>query len=273
MLKNHKILLSLLISFGSLSAFGWGQKGHDAVAYIAQQHLTPVTEAKIDSLLDGYSMVYWANWLDNASHTPEYSYTKTWHYKNIDENQTFENAPNIPEGNIVDAIYQQVKVLENPNLSKEDRSLALKIVVHLLGDIHQPMHMGRATDRGGNSHKLKFFNSATNLHSVWDTNILEAGHNWSHSEWQREIDRLSPEQEISIIAGGSPETWGKETYEISKEIYSSTPQDFNIEYNYIAEWTPTIEMQLEKGGLRLADVLNSIFDNGYVPQNSFIKLK
>lgn len=251
--------------------FGWGQKGHDTVAYIASQHLTPATQEAVDSLLDGYSMVYWANWLDNASHTPEYEYTKTWHYKNIDSGLAFEDAPLIPEGNIVDAIYEQVDVLQNPDASKEEKALALKMTVHFLGDIHQPMHMGHATDRGGNSHVVKFFKKPANLHSVWDTNILESAHAWSHSEWQREIDRLDEQAIEGITAGGNPHTWGKETYELCSEIYDSTPLDYNIEYTYIAKWTPTIEAQLEKGGLRLADVLNSIFDPDYIQRNSFVK--
>ena len=73
--------ISIFMSVAAISAFGWGQKGHDVTAFIAENHLTPTTRAAVDSLLEGRSMVYWANWLDNASHTPKYAYTKTWHYK------------------------------------------------------------------------------------------------------------------------------------------------------------------------------------------------
>lgn len=267
----NKIFTVFFISgAGILSAFGWGQKGHDTVAAIAQNHLSDTTVEAIDSLLDGKSIVYWSNWLDNASHTDDYAYTKTWHYKNIDPEFSYENAPNIPEGNIVEAIYCQVDTLRNPNVSKEAKATALKMIVHFLGDIHQPMHMGRASDRGGNSHKITFFGDNTNLHSVWDTNLVESAHNWSHTEWQNEIDRLTTEEQVAVVQGGNPSTWGKETYEIATEIYDTTPHNSNVEYNYIAKWTPVIEMQLEKGGLRLADVLNSIFDPQYQPLNSFI---
>ena len=267
-----KILTSVaLSSLLAVNAFGWGQKGHDTVAYIAEQHLTPATEAVIDSLLDGYSLVYWANWLDNASHTEDYEYTITWHYKNIDKGKTFENAPKIKEGNIVDALYDQIEILNDTAAGKDDKVLALKMVVHFLGDIHQPLHMGRATDRGGNYHNVRFFKNGTNLHSVWDSKLLESAHAWSHTEWQREIDRLKPEGMNEIIMGGSPDIWGKESYEICSEIYETTPETTNLEYDYIAKWTPTIEMQLLKGGLRLADVLNSVFDPEYTPLNSFIQ--
>ncbi|MCH5217180.1 MAG: S1/P1 nuclease [Muribaculaceae bacterium] len=264
----RKLFIFSLFSAGCISAFGWGQKGHDTVAYIASRHLTEKTKAATDSLLDGKSIVYWANWLDNASHTPEYAYTKTWHYKNIDADNTFENAPKIPEGNIVDAIYEQVDILKG-DASSEEKSLALKQVVHFLGDIHQPLHMGHASDRGGNQHTVYFFGEPSNLHSVWDTGVLESGHAWSHTEWQQEIDRLPTAEAELIVRGGNPETWGKETYAICREIYDATPQDHKISYDYVARWTPVVESQLEKGGLRLADLLNSIFDEEYVTLNSF----
>ena len=264
--------LTCAISFLiSAYAFGWGQKGHDTVAYIAQQHLTPVAQAAIDSLLDGYSIVYWANWLDNASHTEDYAYTKTWHYMNIDAGKSFEKTPRIKEGDIINAIYKQVQILNNPVANKEDKALALKMLVHFLGDIHQPLHMGHASDKGGNYWKLRFFKNSTNLHTLWDTKLLEAAHAWSHTEWQQEIDRLKPQQEIELLQGGNPDVWGKETFEICTQIYNNTPQDINVEYDYIADWTPTIESQLLKGGLRLADILNSIFDSDYKPLNSMIK--
>lgn len=268
---NKKILLSFCLSSAALSVFGWGQKGHDIVAAIAQKHLTEATQQAVDSLFDGYSLVYWANWLDNASHTADYEYTKTWHYKNIDEGKTFANAPKIKEGDIVRALNEQIAVLNDSTKSKGDKQLALKMVTHFLGDIHQPLHMGHASDKGGNRWKVQFFKSDTNLHSVWDSRILGSGHSWSHTEWQEEIDRLSPEQQVIIIEGGTPEKWGEETFEICKTIYEKTPQYTNIEYDYISDWTPTIEQQLLKGGLRLADILNSVFDPSYQPLNGVIK--
>ena len=106
------------MAFGSLTAFGWGQKGHDVTVYIAENHLTPTTYTAVTDLLDGKSMVYWANWLDNASHTPEYAYSKTWHYKNIDDGIKYEEAPLHEDGDVVRAIYEQIKILQNPDASK-----------------------------------------------------------------------------------------------------------------------------------------------------------
>lgn len=269
---NYKSLVTTgLLSFSALMAYGWGQKGHDTTAFIAENHLTPITRAVIDDLLDGKSIVYYANWLDNASHTPEYAYSKTWHYKNIDEDQTFETAPLLESGDVVRAIYEQCAILEDPEAAREDKQLALKIVVHLLGDIHQPMHLGHASDLGGNRHIVKYFGRDSNLHSVWDSSVPESGHKWTYTEWQQQIDRVPRETEIEILKEGTPEKWAKESYLISKDLYDKTPQDMNISYDYIAEWTPVVEDQFLKGGLRLADLLNSIFDPYYTQYNLIVK--
>jgi hypothetical protein len=256
MLKPILTLSGVL--FPSLLCMGWGQKGHDVTAYIAEQHLNETTKTAIDSLLDGKSIVYWANWLDNASHTPQYNYSKTWHYKNIDDDQTYESAPDHQAGNIVTALRRNINIIKDARTTKEDKALALKMIVHLFGDLHQPMHMGHQTDLGGNKVMVKYFDAQTNLHSVWDSRVPEAAHKWSYTEWQQQIDRAS-EAETSDIQKGNIDDWAKETYVICKEVYEKTPKGYNVSYDYIADWTPTIEQQFLKGGLRLAYVLNSLF--------------
>lgn len=247
----------------SLTAFPWGQKGHDTVTCIAENHLTPTAKATINSLLSGRSIVYYANWLDNASHTPEYGYSKTWHYKNIDADETYRSARKNPKGDIVEAINTQYEILRNPSAPAEDRTLALKMVIHLVGDIHQPMHMGRATDRGGNRVTVKNFNRDSNLHSSWDSFIVENGHKWSYTEWQRQIDRATPAETVEILSIKEPRDWARQTYEIATRIYDATPEGTKLSYDYVAEWTPVVEQQFLRGGLRLADLLNSIFDPSY----------
>lgn len=270
-MKNLRSFAAGLLSVTAICAFGWGQKGHDTVCFIAENHLTPTTKAAVEEILDGKSIVYYANWLDNASHTPEYAYSKTWHYKNIDEGVDFDKAPLNEAGDIVLAIPEQVKVLQNDSASKEEKALALKILTHLMGDIHQPMHMGHLSDLGGNRWFVKFFRENSNLHTVWDSKLPEAAHKWSYTEWQQQIDRATPEVQLEIIKDGSPEKWGKECFAIATDVYNSTPRESTIEYNYIAEWTPVIETQFLRGGLRLADILNSIFDPLYDGANNFVK--
>lgn len=247
----------------SASAFGWGQKGHDVTAFIAENHLTPAAKAACDSIFGGKSIVYWSNWADNACHTPKYEYTKTWHYRNVDAGQDYDTFPRNEKGDVTTAIRSQYGVLANSNSSLEDKQLALKLLVHFVGDIHQPMHMGHLSDLGGNRVKVKYFGRDKNLHSVWDTDVVESAHNWTFTEWQNQIDRASKEEEAIIISSADPDDWGKETFNYATAIYNGTPEGTNISYDYIAEWAPVVELQLLKGGLRLAHLLNSLFDPDY----------
>ena len=245
-----------------LSAFAWSQKGHDATAYIAECHFTEATADSVSSLLDGKSPVYWANWLDNASHTPQYYYTKTWHYRNIDTHENYDNAKRNPKGDVISAAREQIAILADSISSRSQKQLALKILIHIVGDMHQPMHMGHATDLGGNRTKIRFFNRDTNLHSVWDSSIAESGHKWSYSEWQEQIDRLPKSAEAAVITG-SIDDWAKQTMKAASVVYERTHPGSNLSYNEVAYWTPLIETQLLNGGLRLAHILNGLFDSEY----------
>ena len=104
----------------SVNGYSWGQKGHDVTCAIAQKHLTIKAEKKISEILDGKSIVYWANWMDNASHTPEYQYTSTWHYKNIDADETFETAQINKDGDVLIAVNEQIAALKSGKLNKEE---------------------------------------------------------------------------------------------------------------------------------------------------------
>lgn len=262
MVKKSILSLGLLLTLPA-TAFGWGQKGHDVTAFIAEKHLTPAAKAACDKLFEGKSIVYWANWADNACHTPEYAYTQTWHYRNVDAGCDYDKFPRNDKGDVTTAIKGQYKTLSNPESSFEEKQLALKLLVHFVGDIHQPMHMGHLSDRGGNDIKLKYFFKDKNLHSIWDTDLVESAHNWTYTEWQYQIDRASDSEIAEIISTSDPDDWGRETIKYATSIYDSTPENSNISFDYIAEWTPVIEQQLLKGGLRLAHLLNTLFDPHY----------
>lgn len=242
-----------------LSAFAWGQKGHDTVANIAERHFTEATADSVSRLLEGKSPVYWANWLDNASHTPEYAYSKTWHYKNIDADQQYDEVEPFESGDVITALRANIAVLADPTAADNRKALALKMVIHLVGDMHQPMHMGHKSDLGGNRTQVRFFNSGTNLHTVWDTRLPEAAHAWTYTEWSDQLDRLNPEQTAAVEAGNLDD-WAKESWQLATAIYEAFPTGSQISYNEIAEWTPTVEQQLLHGGIRLAAILNAIFD-------------
>lgn len=242
----------------SAAAFGWGAKGHDVTCAIAQKHLSKKAARKVAEIFDGKSMVYWANWMDNASHTPEFAYTKTWHYKNIDASESYDNAAQNEAGDVLTAIEAQVKALKSGELNHEQQAIALRMLVHLVGDLHCPMHMGHKSDLGGNKWQVQYFRQGKNLHGIWDSDIIESAHKWTHSEWVEEIDRVGKAEAKAIVAG-TPYDWGRETYEAATKIYSEIPVGSTLSYDEVAYWSPLVEQQLLKGGLRLAAILNEIF--------------
>ena len=254
-----QIILSVVMALMVVpNAFGWGQKGHDVVAYVAEQNLSRRVLRRVTKALDGHSMVYYANWMDNASHTPEYAHTSTWHYANVDEGYTYQTMPKNESGDVVRAIEELTQQLKSRKLTPEQESVALRMLIHLVGDLHCPMHAGRKSDYGGNTIEVFYFGRASKLHSIWDSSLVESAHNWSYSEWQREIDRL-PRAQDRRIQRGSVEEWFSETVEICDGVYKAMPEGAKISYNEVAASAPLIEQQLLKGGLRLAKLLKEIY--------------
>lgn len=251
-------IFALVAVCAATEAFAWGGKGHDVVAYVAECHLSRRAAKRITKILDGHSPVYYANWMDNASHTPEYAHTSTWHYANVDEGYTYETMPRNEKGDVVTALNDIVSRLRRGGLTHEEENTALRMLIHLMGDLHCPMHAGHKSDLGGNTIPVTAFGKATNLHSVWDTTLPESAHNWSYTEWQSQIDRVS-EDEVMLIESGSPEEWFLETADLCASIYAETPEGSKISYDYVAKFAPVVEQQFLKGGYRLAKLLNEIY--------------
>ena len=256
-MKLKQLFIAIVALFVTNQVLGWGQKGHDVTAYIAECHLTPEAAAKIDKVLNGHSLVYYANWLDNASHTDDYAYTKTWHYLNVDEGYTLDTMPREENGDVLSAVTVLYDKLKSGNLSPEAEHICLRMLIHLMGDMHCPMHAGRRSDRGGNQVPVVLFGRTTNLHTIWDSGLVEAAHKWGYMEWQQQIDR--PNCDVEAIQAGTPRDWMLETVGLSKSIYAKTPEGAKLSYDYVNDHTTLIERQFLRGGLRLARLLNEIY--------------
>ena len=140
----------------------------------------------------------------------------------------------------------------------EEERAQLMMLIHIVGDIHCPMHAGRKSDRGGNGTQVKYFGKQKKLHSVWDSEIVESAHRWSYSEWQEQVDRASAKQE-KAIAHGTPNDWIEETVVLANRLYEDAAEVSNMSYDYVAEYAPIIEEQFLKGGIRLAKLLEEIY--------------
>lgn len=255
----RRVFMVLLATSFTLSASAWGPKGHDVVASVAENHLSKRALKRIEAVLDGESMVYVANWLDNASHTPEYAYTKTWHYVNVEPSEgSYAESQREPKGDVVTAVNAIVERLKSGELTKEEERAELMMLIHLVGDMHCPMHAGHKSDRGGNGTQVTYFGKSKKLHSVWDSDIVESAHRWSYTEWQKQIDRLGRKQCRAIVQG-TPNDWIEECVTLADDVYRNSATGANLSYDYVAQYAPVVELQLLKGGLRLAALLEEVY--------------
>src|SRR5690625_1277634 len=171
----RQIILSLTVFFISFfSAYAWGPTGHRVTGEIAEQHLTRKAKKKIDALLNGESLALVSTYADDIKSDSKYRKYSPWHYVNIPFGKTYEEYPKNKKGDIVYGIEKSITVLKSPNASHEDKVFYLKMLVHLIGDLHQPLHVGIGDDRGGNDFQVRWFNRGTNLHRVWDSQMIDS---------------------------------------------------------------------------------------------------
>ena len=256
-MKNIALLL-LILPFGihANSPF-WSKTGHRVVGEVAQQHLSRKARKAITDLLGGEGLAEVANYADAIKSDPKYRAYGPWHYVNFGPNERYGDSPPSTEGDIIQGIESCRKVLMDANSSREDKVFHLKMLVHLLGDLHQPMHIGRAEDRGGNDIQLQWFDNGTNLHRVWDANLINS-HGMSYTELAASLPRWS-RKKIRDVQQGTVLEWVEEIHQITNKVYASVEVGQRLSYRYSYDWWNTVEQQLLTGGLRLAAVLNEIF--------------
>lgn len=267
MKKLAIITIGIIMMLNSISLYGWGAKGHDVVAAIAEQNLTRKAKKEIDKLLGGRSIVYFSSWMDNIQNSPYwengYNETKTWHYANVDKGHTYQTMKKNEKGDVITGLNMLTDALTNhyDELTDSMKVDYVKMIVHMVGDLHCPMHAGRLSDLGGNRTKVKWFGSNTNLHSVWDSKMIDSARKWSYSEWTRHLDKNDKKYKKSVMRG-TYEEWFMATVENAAEIYDYVERQGknpNLSYQFVYDFSPMLEEQLLLGGYRLAYVLNMIF--------------
>lgn len=258
---NFRILtLAFFLSlgyFGTSKEIIWGQTGHRTVGKIASKHLTSKTKRKIRKLLKGQSLAFVSTFADEIKSDKKYGKFYTWHFINMPLDSNYEQSEKHPDGDLVTGINTCIEVIKDKNSSREDKAFYLKMLVHFIGDLHQPLHIGQKEDRGGNRISVKWFGRKTNLHSVWDTKMLD-GFKMSYIELAANADDLSRNQ-IKALQEGTVIDWVNETHKLTKKIYASAKKDEDLRYRYSYDHLTTARTQLQKAGIRLVKVLNDIF--------------
>ena len=251
------ILLSTILTHQALAS-DWGKTGHRVIGKVAQEYLTPKTKAAVDVLLEGMSLAFVSTYADEIRSDSRYEYLDTWHYVNMDKATRYPEAKKNPNGDIITAMDYCVEELKDPKKPNVDKAFHLKLLVHFIGDIHQPMHAGRKADKGGNNIQLTWFGEPTNLHRLWDTDLIEH-YNMSYTELAVHLPKLSIEEKENCMTATRLE-WAHESQDLANMIYPNTPTNASLGYIYHYQHFDTVRLRLLKAGLRLAATLNAIFD-------------
>ena len=255
-------------------ALAWGKTGHRVVAAIADTQLSGLARAHVREILGGAeSLDEAANWPDEMRAAPGDFWQKTatpWHYVTLN-GIIYDHAPK--EGDALQALNHFREVLRDPKASLSDRQLALRFVVHLVGDLHQPLHVGKCCDRGGNEVKVSWFGKPTNLHTVWDSQLVD-DEQLSFTELASKLERHITNSDVIDWWDVNPRDWITESAKIRDTVYPApAPKPARrklfakrrpapvptLSYAYVYKFTPVMERRLQQGGVRLAAYLNDVF--------------
>jgi nuclease S1 len=241
-------------------ALAWGKLGHRIVALVAETRLSPSCKAQVESILDGESLADASTWADE--HKLAVRRSATWHYVNVPISASGYDASFCPHDDCVVArIGEFSRVLSDRSASADKRLLALRFVVHLVADVHQPVHVGDNGDRGGNDLQLRFYRRGTNLHKLWDRDLLEQ---FSSDEetWAKSVEAILRPDDVRAWSGGSPSDWANESLALAKQAYtgftgeSPMTSGTTIGTQYEAAALPLVRRRLAQAAVRLASMLD-----------------
>lgn len=258
---TRTLLLAALLGTAT-PAFAWSQTGHRVTGAIADAHLGPKARATVKEVMGSESLAEASNWPDYMRSSPDPFWQKEsspWHYVTIPVGKTHADVGSPPEGDAITALKRFSATLKDQKAPLAERQKALRFIVHIIGDLSQPLHVGRggeAADRGGNDIKVNWFGRPTNLHSVWDFDLVE-NERLSFTEWTPWLLAAAKPDQMRDWSSPDPTQWMADSVALREQIYPANP---DLGYTYVFENRERVRQQLTKGGLRLAAYLNRLFD-------------
>lgn len=256
-MNKYILFLFFATNFTFANDLVWSKTGHRVVGEVAQENLTKRATKEIAEILDGQTLADASTFGDEIKADSMYRKFSAWHYVNYPEDKKYGDEPPSTQGDLMTGIEKCIEMIEDENSTKADKAFYLKMLVHLIGDLHQPMHVGRLEDKGGNDIQVKWFNKGSDLHKVWDSNMID-DYGMSYTELASNLPHLSNIQKKAIQKGNIYD-WVEESQDLANKVYGSVEMGEKLYYRYSYDWWNTVEIQLEKGGLRLAKVLNVLF--------------
>ncbi len=254
-------LLALTLIMMTSNSWGWGSQGHMIVGQIGQNNLNPNAKKAVATILKGQTLADVANWADMVKSKPEWAHTKPWHFVDIADGEDYTTSEHKSEGDVVGAITDMVKVLNTSSSTAMEKENALKFIVHFVGDIHQPLHVGKPEDRGGNDVHITFNGKGSNLHALWDSlMIMKSPLDYmQYANWLEHGKAFTPPYDLPAFAFSTIIT---EDMNARSEIYNFSPGtqgNIQVTEAYYKRNVDLMNHQLLTGGKRLATLLNSIF--------------
>lgn len=256
--------LAGLLLTGTINARAWGPTGHRVVAEIASFHLNARARQAVSAIIGNETLAMIANWPDfiKSDTTGQYNHTSSWHYLDFPghcSRAEFDRIMAAATGeNLYTMTLAMIKELKNTATPKARKRYALSFLVHMIGDMHMPLHVGRDEDMGGNKIQVSWFERPTNLHRVWDEHLVDF-QQYSYTEYAGILNRVVTKPQASGIVGGSIADWMWESHVLSDKIYDRTHNGDKLSYRYNFLFADDLNSQLLKGGLRLSRVLNDLF--------------
>jgi hypothetical protein len=253
-MKKLTIILLLLIACG-IEGNSWGVTGHRATGWIAEKYLNKKAKKELQKILAGHSIAMISTWMDDVRSDSAYDHMQDWHWVTIPYGQTYEESTKNPKGDVIQTIERIIVALKSRKLTQQDQIQHLKILIHLIGDIHQPLHVGGRDDKGGNDIKVNWFRNESNLHRVWDSEMIDDTR-LSFTELAQSLDSPT-EVQLKQWQRASVREWAKESQGYEKQVYDYGNGKLGYRYSYL--YFHIVRQRLLQSGVRLAGVLNEIY--------------
>lgn len=252
------IFLAIVLALTATQAHAWGQNGHRVTGAIAEPLLTRKAKTQITAIIGNETLAEASTWADEMRSSPEPFWQTTsvpWHWVTVPPGKTYAQVGPPPEGDARSALKSFESTLKSATATKTEKQLALRFIVHIIGDLHQPLHVGNGTDRGGNDRKVTFGREETNLHAVWDTTLIER-EQLSYTEATAFLARKITPQMLRDNNQIDPLVWIGESAAIRDGIY---PTEDRLSYGYAFKHQETLDMRLLQSGIRMAAYFNNLF--------------
>jgi hypothetical protein len=250
----------VLIGFAMHSvALAFGAEGHRVAGAIAESYLCAEARAWVAPLLEGSTLANAGVWADAIRDDPAWAHTKSWHFINVGDDASLAGAARAGEDNVLAAIRRAERDLADPRLTSGERATALRFFVHFVADVHQPLHVGRAGDRGGNEVAIRWGEESMSLHELWDARLLLRSTGVRDRDLAFAIGALAVGQEAPWRSGG-PLDWAEESRAYRPLIYA-LPRGRGrrqVSDRYVAMARNVVSLRLAQAGVRIADRLNRL---------------